>query len=252
MSTWGSFLLDGVLPAPLYPETPNTTLRVSVEIETTLAFVPAVLNLGQVGRGDKISRRLQLTGKLAPSVVLGALSAVPHLDVALTQDHQGDRHYVNVVATVQNDAPMGGPIGSQVSVQTGNAKMPALRLSIRGQVVGTVFAKPQQAYARVGVGQKPAQLRFDVVGRSETRFEIISAKDNQGRVEPAVQILKPGQHYRITAAVPPNMEPGNARGAIAIRTDDRQMPVLQVPYTIIVPRATPVSAPGRRSAPAIR
>jgi len=233
------------------PAAPRTTLRVSAEIETLLTLVPSVLSLGELGRGDSVERTLEVTGKLADSVKLVDIGAVPGISLKMAPSQRDGRRFVAITATVGADAVLGRQLNSAALVRTDDPKVSSLRLNVRANLVGNVYARPPRAHVRSLAGAPPAQLRFDVLGRGTSRFKILSARDDRNLLSPTVAALKQGQHYRVTAELPQTPLTGNTHGTVLIETDDKEMPTLRVPYTIVAqgrrPGAAPIKRPQRPS-----
>ncbi len=227
------------------PANPSIQLKISATIEELLGFSPSGLSLGDVERGQVLTRSFELTGKFAPTAKLLELESPPNLAIQMVEKKEGDKRQVELTITVGKDAPTETVLNGRVQIKTDQTEMPVLRLNLRARVVGNITVQPQRVHARTTKPAESVTLRFSVVARNGKGFSVVSVADQAGRFTGVAKASADKRTHAVEVVVPAELMTRSFSGALVVKTNDKETPELKVPFSVVVQVAGARGVPNR-------
>jgi hypothetical protein len=233
------------------PDTPVITLQVTAEIEVLLGFQPQSLMLGDLSPGQTLTRSVALVGKLASGARLLAVEPPKHMAITMKPRDENGKRMVDLQIEVSKDVPPNRMLGGAARFTTSQPEASPLTLHLRGNVLGRIRATPQRVVVRRQNANDTATLQFEVAGRDGVEFNVLSVADDGKVVQPKVEPIERGHRYRVRAEVPGDPKRPRVAGTVTVKTNDAEVPVLRVPYSIVTAavRKAPVRPSGLQRPP---
>jgi Protein of unknown function (DUF1573) len=125
-------------------------------------------------------------------------------------------------------ANLEGAFEGTILVYLNDPALPQARLSFSGHIVPPIELSPRPAFFVAGQRGQGNQAAIEIVNHESEPLRIEKIEHPADRFTTQVEVLKLGQHYRLTLALKPDGPRGRAAGTILIRTSSRRMPVLKV------------------------
>lgn len=116
-----------------HPQKPVTELHVSARVQGRIQLSPEYLHLGQIYRGEPITREaiIHKLDESGPPLEVSAKSNLDFLQVKLTTVEQGKRYKLNF--SLSPDFPS-GRIKAEIEIKTNDPDQPVINLPVVGKV----------------------------------------------------------------------------------------------------------------------
>lgn len=207
------------------PKQPKFTLTLSGDVEVIAAFEPAYVRLGRVARGEKKTQTVKVVardpgkfkitqikpsnpGRVSAKLVEG--KGGPTLEVTVTAGDKPGRLSESVMATTNLDNPK------------------TLRLTVSGTVSNDLWTDPPRVFFS-DFKEKQAQIvDVRVSSLSKKAFKLKGVKDPAGFVTGKVEQVNGQWVAHLTLAT----KPDKTSGKVQVRTNRKDQPVIEVPYTL--------------------
>jgi hypothetical protein len=213
------------------PNHQQLQLTMRGDVKAQVEASPSLVIFERIRRGTKQSRQVTLIDQMPDHSfkVAAITNANPNIKVAWQATH-GVKPGTILTITLLNTAPA-GPITDLVKVST--SRVP-VEIPVSGTVLGDIDVNPPQISFGI-VPHHASALRFARLTNSgDHPVKVIGISSNNTSVVAAVEPVKSGKEYKISAQLQPNTPDGVLRGMLAIKTDDPHQQDVQVPFYGIV------------------
>ena len=195
---------------------------------------PRLLNFGRLTRHDGPQHKtVRITAGDGGPLSLEVLPAKnPGVEAALRQVKAGEEYELEV--TIKPPLPA-GKLRERVKLKTGIARVPELAIPVHATIAPRVQANPP----KISIPDKAASTvvkTVRLVWDDQSRPKILEASAN----DPALTVRideKDGEQVVVVEA-PPAYKPAQKLTLVAIRTDDTEVPVVEVAVKIRRPRSS--------------
>lgn len=190
-----------------------------------------VFNFGTIPQGKKVEHVFTLRNKGDMPLVINSVrpscgcTAVSKTTSVIQPGKTGD------IRSAFDSTTYEGAVLKTISVDTNDPAAPTYTLSLKGTVVEEIQVTPKQvSFGRVPI-HETAKAAIRVTNKGSKPLKIISVTCTltKAGIETDKMLLNPGESARISIAVRPASEDRLLNGILAIRTDDRIKPQIQVP-----------------------
>lgn len=207
------------------PKQPRLTLKVVGRVEVVAGFTPSTLNLGRLLKGSRRTEVVKVESK-DPGVVrlTGVKTNDSRVEARIVEDQAGGPAVEVVVAAGDQE----GPLTAMVTATTNLDDPKEIVLRMSGLVTGDIGAEPPRVFFRDFAKDKPQNLDLRITALTGKPFRILAVEDSQRAVHGEARREGAGWVVALTLLRKPEAE----EGAIRIRTDRKDQPVLEVPYRV--------------------
>ncbi|HEV8628822.1 MAG TPA: DUF1573 domain-containing protein [Thermoanaerobaculia bacterium] len=166
--------------------------------------------------------------------VLGVESPLPSITVSFHPAAQADRvpggagrQWV-VVATLTSEPPP-GPLSGDVLIRTDHPRKPTLAVPIAGYVRTTLMATPPaQDLGGFPAGQ-PRRASVLITNYGAAPVQVLSVDTDVRGLTARVEEREKGRKFDIALTLAADLPKGPFSGALRVRTDSPQQPLLEIP-----------------------
>jgi len=227
------------------------SLQIKANVKSWIDVLPSwQANLtAEQGKGGERTLYLKSHEPDTKLEVRNAISDNPHVKVEVerTDSAEAEKGDYRVVLTLSPDTPP-GPVRGTVRLVTSSEKQPEVEITLSGKVFGPIAFFPAQINLAADSSGRPPRLRGTVVfqarpGTEPFRLEKYEADDPRVKLEPMEETGGKVQRLVVTWTAPD--AEGLHQGTIRIRTDNKKMAEIEVPYQVRIQGAMPAPVPGR-------
>ena len=168
--------------------------------------------LRNLGSGPMLIEKVSMT---APLLV----TQMPH---EVTAGAEGKIHFKLDTANLE------GRFEGAILVSLNDPALPQANLTLAGRVVRPIEVTPMPAFFVPGQRGRGGWAAIEIVNHEPQPLRIDKIENATDRFGTSLEILKPGQRYRVTLTLKPDGPSGKSVEPIVIRTSSRKMPVLKL------------------------
>ena len=216
------------------PDNAVVRLQLSGNVVVEAALDPQRIALGQVSRGERVTKQAVLTAREPGKVRITGVEVVSEsegLTARLTKQDGRD------AVEVSFQGKQIGPVRGQVKVSTSAAKAPTIDLWVLGEVVGTFDLVPRSvSFAEPESGGAPPRAVLEVRPRGETRHRVTEVRDPSGSVDATVS--RRDEAWRVDLVL--TKVPETRRGVLEIATTDPDQRTIEARYFVRQTRVSPI------------
>lgn len=207
------------------PKQPKFTLTLSGDIEVIAAFEPAYVRLGRVARGEKKTQSVKVVAREPDKFKITSIKPTnpDRVSARLVEGKGGPTLEVTVIAGDKT-----GRLSETVMAETNLAKPKTLRLSVSGTVSDDLWTDPPRIFFSNYDEKKPQIVDVRVKSLSKRAFRLKGAKDPAGFVKGKAEKVDGQWVVHLTLAA----KPDKTSGKVQIRTDRKDQPLIEVPYSL--------------------
>lgn len=220
------------------PRNPRATLNISALIEVVFGFDEYGLDLGKIRKGQSVSKTTSLVIK-DPSIIktINFSSTSPYINANILNTPEAEKGRLNVEISAKSGMPP-GRINETITARAGDTPALEATLPIRGGVIGNFEITPEYLQFHIdsskGNSKSAKQIIKLVAAVDEAKFHLLEVRDADQRLTFRIDTLLKGKQYEISAspksAVISSRQ--NVSGAVTITTDDKEQPIMSIPYGI--------------------
>jgi len=190
-------------------------------------FSEARFEFGEVLSGAVVEHEFVLRNQGSAPIVIEKVSMTTPLLVsemphAVAPRSEGRIHFKLDTANLE------GKFEGIILVSLNDRAMPQARLAFSGFVIPPIELSPRAAFFVAGQRRQGNRAPIEIVNHESSPLQIEKIEHSAERFTTKLEILKPGQRYRLTLALKPDGPTGRASDTILIRTSSKRMPVLKV------------------------
>jgi len=194
---------------------------------STTVFSEARFDFGEVLSGAIVEHDFALCNRGAASKVIEKVSMTPPLLVtkmphAVASGAEGQIHFKLDTTDLE------GKFEGTILVFLNDPAQPEVHLAFSGHVVPPIELSPRPAFFVAGQRGKGNQADIEIVNHESEPLRVEEVKHQTDRFTTHLEIVTPGQHYRLTLALKPGGPGGRAADTILVKTSSKKMPVLKV------------------------
>ncbi|MFA6561779.1 MAG: DUF1573 domain-containing protein [Verrucomicrobiia bacterium] len=207
------------------PSRPMATLELRADVQPVFIFTPAVLDLGQIERGQAVTREVTLNdAKGRPFVIKSIASSLTNLTAtAAPLGRDGSAYRLKVALAPQSRT---GPLVGNLEVMTDRKVAGKPLLLVIGTVVGPVRVTPTAVFlGLVGLGEKFPPKKLTVQNTSLKPVEIKSVNPGDPVLKATVMTNAPGREFTVELTTQQAPPPGWMRRTLHIFTSDSDAPL---------------------------
>jgi len=207
------------------PARPMTTIELRADVQPVFIFTPAVLDFGQVERGQAVTREVTVgDAKGRPFAIKSIASSLTNLTAAAAPfGRDGSTYRLRVALAPQSRT---GPLVGYVEVTTDRQVAGKPMLLVIGTVVGPVRVSPTAVFlGLVGPGEKFPPKKLTVQNSGPKSVEIKSVNPGDPALKATVTTNAPGREFTIELTTRQAPPPGWMRRTLHIFTSDSDEPL---------------------------
>jgi hypothetical protein len=220
------------------PRSPRASLNVSALVEVEFGFEEYSLDMGKIRKGQPFSKMATLLAK-HPSIIktIKFTSSSPYITARQSNTPATEKGRLNVEVSGTSDMPI-GRFRATITARAGNRSESEATLQIMGAVVGNVEISPEVVQFHMDTSKNDAksakQILRVISTIDEARLHLLGISDADQRLTFHVDTLLAEKRYEISMTPKPAVLGArqNVSGAVTITTDDKEQPVMSVPYSI--------------------
>ncbi len=207
------------------PSRPMAALELRADVQPVFIFMPAVLDLGQIERGQAVTREVTM------SDAKGRLFAIKNIASSLTNltataaplGRDGSAYRLKVALAPQSRT---GPLVGNVEVTTDRKVAGKPILLVIGSVVGPVRVTPTAIFlGLIAPGAKFPPKKLTVLNTGPKSVEIKSVNPGDPVLKATVTTNAPGREFTIELTTQQAPPPGWMRRTLHIFTSDSDAPL---------------------------
>jgi len=213
------------------PVTPQAVMTMQGEVKQQVAAVPAEAAFGTVRKSTEVSKDVMiddLAGK--GEFKIGEISnSNPAIKVTQEPRKDGKPGAMLKIALLGTMAP--GTFDDTVKVNTNRSP---LQIDVFGTVVGDLSLEPAQvSFGITRKGQDVVRI-LKLTNSGNRDVKVLDISSSTPSVVASADPVKPGKEYKITVTLRQGTPEGQLRGQLAIKTDDPEQAVVNVPFYAVV------------------
>lgn len=226
------------------PAEPEVVVSITAEVEPVVMIEPKILQFGELKKGEGKSAIVRVIGRTEDfAATFGTVSSDDALQLEVLDSKPVEMNgktlrQTEVKITLKPNAPV-GHLQHSASIRTNDTRMPAVTVTIMGEIVGDLEAGPARLALGVLQAEGPIKSELKVTSRAGVPFKIseitsqaindIGLKFDVKPVDPA----KPTAYtIEVTGTAPEKAVP--IRGEVVIKTDVAGEEMIRIPYFGVV------------------
>jgi len=125
-------------------------------------------------------------------------------------------------------ANLAGRFEGAILVFLNDPALPQANLTLAGRVIRPIELTPMPAFFVAGQRGRGGRAAIEIVNHEPAPLRIDKIENPTDRFGTSLEILKPGQRYRVTLTLKPDGPSGKSVEPIVITTSSKKMPVLKL------------------------
>jgi Protein of unknown function (DUF1573) len=219
------------------PKHPTVQLKLQATVKSAASFKPRNIQFGEVTRGEKISRIIELTPEVE-TIKITELTAAPDVFTArileaekVNPDEKIDdskNRPIRIEVSVSPDAPIGRHNGN-LTVKIDHPRISTLSARLYLRVVGQVKFSPRMLFFDENAQKNRGAKKIRITGSKGPDLEIVGVNSTSPQFQAETVIIKAGKEFDVEIRMAENVEPGRYQGEIVIKTNDPDQKEIKIP-----------------------
>ncbi|SPD72463.1 hypothetical protein PITCH_A1380011 [uncultured Desulfobacterium sp.] len=212
------------------PDNPSISLKVTADIQVSLAATPDRINFGRLKRGvPPLPQYVTLIGNDKDKTEILSVSSnnkniITEIETLPPKDNKTEKRIKVMVSPDINV----GRFREQINIKTSHEKMKELPVFIYGEVMGDIMVFPDNL--AFGVFKKGGKYERSVRLRavSDVTFKLLNVSATTPDLKTEVVTVKEGVEYIVKVTMNEKFDKEYIRGKIIISTDDKVQPTVEI------------------------
>jgi len=219
------------------PKHPTVQLKIQTTIKSAGSFKPRNIQFGQITRGEKISRVIELMPE-GEEIKIAEITASPDVfsariledenDNADKQSETDKNRPILIEVSVSPEAPIGRHNGN-LTVTINHPKISSLSSRLYLQVEGQIKFSPRMLFFDENAQKNRGAKKIRITKSKGPNLEIVGVESTSPQFQAETVIIKEGKEFDVEIRMAPDVEPGRYQGEIVIRTNDPDQKEIKIP-----------------------
>ena len=219
------------------PKHSTVQLKLQTTVKSVGTFKPRNIQFGEVTRGEKISRIIELTPEIEP-IKITELIVSPDVftarileDEKVNTDKKSEKNAlrpIRIEVSVSPEAPIGRHNGN-LTVKTDHPRISSLSAHIYLRVKGPITFSPRMLFFDENAQKARAIKKVRITKIKGDDLKIIEVTSTSPQFQAETVIIKEGKEFDVEIRMAPDVEPGRYQEEIVIRTNDPDQKEIKIP-----------------------
>lgn len=219
------------------PHHATVQLKLQTTVKSAASFKPRNLQFGQITRGEKISRIIELTPEGEP-IKITKLTASPDVftarileDDKVNPDKKSEEKAIRPIrieVSVSPEATVGRHNGN-LTVKIDHPKITSLSARLYLRVEGPVKFSPRMLFFDENAQKARSVKKVRIAKQKGPDLKILEVKSTIPQFQAGTATVKAGREFDIEISLAPETKPGRYQGEIVITTDCPDQKIIKIP-----------------------
>lgn len=219
------------------PKHSTIQLKLQATVKSAASFKPRNIQFGEVSRGDKISRIIELRPESEPIKITELIASPDVFTARILEDEKVNEDTnleenairpVRIEVSVSSEAPIGRHNGT-LTVKIDHPRISTLSARLYLRVEGPIKFSPRMLFFDENAQKSRSAKKIRITKSKEPDLEIIGVKSTSPQFQAETVAINAGKDFDIEIRMAPNVEPGRYQGEIVISTNCPGQKEIKIP-----------------------
>lgn len=216
---------------------PTVRLKLQTTIKSAASFSPRNIQFGEILRGEKITRIIELIPEVDP-IKITELTATPEVFTArILEDEKVNAEKnsdddssrpIRIEVSVSSKAPIGRYNGNLIA-KIDHPRVSSLSAHLYLRVKGPIKFSPRMLFFDKNAQKNQSVKRVRITRSKGPDLEIVGVDSTSPQFQAETVIIKAGREFDVKVRMAPEVAPGRYQGEIIIRTNCPGQEEIKIP-----------------------
>jgi hypothetical protein len=202
--------------------------KITASVKQLFSLRPENVDFGDVTKSSALSQTVVFTS--TAMAITSAASVSPYIKTSINDK---GRHEYDIKIKLDKGMPA-GLLKTHVVIHTTSAQLPVLSIDVKAKKIYDLQANPDEIFSGILLkGRESSVFSTYIFTKHKKPFTIKQVFDTGNYLDLTIERLAP-DIYRINISAKPFQHAGEYTSDIMVLTTDKETPVFQIPFRIMV------------------